>query len=227
MTFSGRWSVSVYWGLTLGLLCAGVVMVVTAPVHPQLGAIQKLLYIHLPVAANTLIFAFTVFVASVAFLGGRSQRWDALAHATAEMTLLNGTILLLTGVVWAKVSWGQWWIWSPRLAISLILWVVYATYLLVRHRLSQSQRAATVGSIYGIVAFLNVPLLYLSVKLLPDIHPATAGLGPGTYGTLLTWFAGITMFSVGATATSFRLFRMDLRDGDLPTGNGHSAGAPA
>jgi heme exporter protein C len=204
-----HWGAKAYWGLTLALLAAGTVMVIGAPVHPEVGTVQKLLYIHLPVAANTLVFAFVVFVASVAFLGGRRGTWDSLAQAAAEVTLLNGTVLLVTGMVWAKVAWGHWWMWSPRLCISLILWVMYGVYLVVRSRVSGGQRRATVGSIYGVVAFLNVPLLYLSVKLLPnDIHPATVGFEAGTYGTLLVWFAGVTFFSAGVMAASYSLSRM-------------------
>lgn len=192
-----------YWGLTILMVAIGLYLVLRTPMHPQLGVIQKLLYIHLPVAINTILGASVVFIASVAYLGGRRRHWDLLAHAAAEVTLLNGTVLLLTGMVWAKVTWGVWWMWSPRLCISLILWLMYGAYLLLRSRVSGAQHRATVGSIYGVVAFLNVPLLYLSVKLIPDIHPPTSGLGPGTYGPLGVWFIALALFSAGAIGASY------------------------
>ena len=197
-----------YWGLTLLILAVGAGLAVAAPIDPVMGPIQKLLYLHLPVAANTFLAALIVCVAGVGFLGGRRKVWDDLGHAAAAVTVLNGTVLLLTGMFWAKVAWGQWWTWSPRLTFSLILWLLYVTYLLLRARISSPQRRAVVSAVYGIVAFLDVPLLYLSVKLMPDVHPTQSGLTPAMYAALWTWFAAMTLLSGGLVASRFLLARM-------------------
>jgi len=191
-----------YWGLTLLVLGVGAVMAIRAPLDPVMGPIQKLIYLHLPVAANTFVAAMMVCVASVGTLWGRRRMWDELARAAANVTLLNGTILLITGVCWAKVAWGVWWTWSPRLTFSLILWSLYAVYLVLRSRIESEQRRTVVCAVYGIVAFLDVPLLYLSAKLLPDVHPTGSGLA-SMYSTLWVWFAGMTLLSVGLIVARF------------------------
>lgn len=201
------WSGYSYWGLTALLLIVGGAMAAAAPLDEVMGPIQKLVYLHLPVAANTFVAALVVCVAGVGYVGGRRQVWDDLAHAAAAVTVLNGTVLLLTGVCWAKVAWGLWWTWSPRLSFSLILWLLYAVYLALRFRIRSPQRRAMVSSVYGIVAFLDVPLLYLSLKLLPDVHPTSSGLTRAMLPTLWVWFAGITMLSLGLMSSRFTLAR--------------------
>lgn len=189
------------------MLAYGAIRVIQAPVDQIAGPVQKLIYLHLPVAANTFLAALVVCVASVGYIGGRRQVWDDLAHAAAAVTILNGTVLLLTGSFWAKVAWGQWWTWSPRLSFSLALWVLYVAYLAIRLRIRSPQKRALVGSVYGIVAFLDVPMLYLSMKLLPDVHPTGTGLTAGMLPTLWIWFVGITLLSCGIIAMRFALGR--------------------
>lgn len=209
-----QWNEYAFGGLTLLLLIAGSVMAICAPIDPEMGPIQKLLYLHLPVAANTFVAALVVCIASVGFIGGRRQFWDDLAHAAAAVTVLNGTVLLLTGVCWAKVAWGVWWTWSPRLSFSLILWLLYAVYLALRFRISSPPRRAIMSAVYGIVAFLDVPLLFLSLKLLPDTHPTESGLTPQMYPTLWVWFIAITLLSGGSIVLRYRLARARVRPGE-------------
>lgn len=210
-----------YWGIALALLLLGIAMAIIEPTHPTQGPIHKLLYLHLPVAINALLASLVVCWASVGHIGSRRQIWDDLSHAGVAVTVLNATVLLLTGMFWAKVAWGEWWIWSPRLTFSLIFWALYVVILLVRSRISSAKRRAAVSSIYGVVAFLDVPLLYLSAKLLPDVHPADTGLTSEMYPTLWVWMAAITMFSIGTIVARFRLARANTGP-DPETGNGHS-----
>lgn len=206
-----RWRVRIavlYWLATGVVLGVGAWLVVRAPIDETMGPIQKLIYLHLPVAINSFVAAVVVFIASVGYLAGRRQTWDDLAHAAAVVTVLNGTVLLLTGMFWGKVAWDQWWTWSPRLTFSLVLWVLYLAYLIMRRRIAGSDRRALVSAVYGVVAFLDVPLLYLSSKLLPDIHPTGAGLTPAMYPALWAWLVGITMVSGGLIAARFALARL-------------------
>lgn len=204
------WLLCSYWALTVALLAIGAFLAVRAPIDETMGPIQKLIYLHLPVAANTFLAAFVVFIASVGYLAGRRQTWDDLAHAAAAVTVINGTVLLLTGMCWGKVAWNLWWTWSPRLTFSLILWLLYVAYLIVRHRIASPERRALVSAVYGVVAFLDVPLLYLSVKLLPDVHPTMSGLTPAMYAALWTWMAAITLFSVGLVTVRFSIGRLPI-----------------
>lgn len=202
------WIAGLYWALTVALLAIGAYLAVRAPIDETMGPIQKLIYLHLPVAVNTFLASLVVCIASVGYLAARRQRWDDLAHAAAAVTVLNGTVLLLTGMCWGKVAWNLWWTWSPRLTFSLILWVLYVAYLIVRRRIESPERRALVSAVYGVVAFLDVPLLYLSAKLLPDVHPTQSGLIPAMYPALWTWMLAITMFTGGLIAARFRLARL-------------------
>ncbi len=215
-----------YWAVTLLLLCVGAVMAYMAPTDASAGPIQKLIYLHLPVAINSLAAALVVGLASVAYMHSRGSRWDDLAQATAAVTVLNATVLLLTGMFWAKVAWGHWWVWSPRLSFSLAFWFLYLVYLVIRRQIRPATRRAAVCALCGVIAFLNVPLLYLSAKLLPDIHPTATGLTSGMYAPLWVWLAGITLLSAGTIAAKFRLAGIDKNDWSAtPGARGAARGA--
>ena len=103
-----------------------------APLDVVLGNIQKIFYIHVPIAAMAFLGFFLVFVFSIIYLVKRSDHWDRLAYASGEVGVVFVSVTLLTGVVWAKPVWGVWWTWEPRLTTTLILWLIYVAYLMVR-----------------------------------------------------------------------------------------------
>ncbi len=143
-----------------------------APIEAVMGLVQKVFYIHLPLAWWSLASFFVVFVASIAYIRTRKTAWDALALAAAEVGLVCGTLMLMTGSIWARHSWGVWWTWDPRLSTALIMWFVYAGYLLLRGLDMPMQRNALIRAVVGIVAFIDVPLVFLSARLWRSIHPA-------------------------------------------------------
>ena len=197
-----------FWILTLALFAATVTMVFTyTPVEKTMGVVQKIFYLHLPVAINTFVAATVVFVASIGYLWERKAWWDDLAAAAGKVTALLCAVVLITGMIWGKSAWGQWWTWSPRLTFSLVLFLLYVVYLMIRPSIESPQRRAVVCAVYGIVAFLDVPLVYLSVKMLPDIHPESIALAPEMKITLLAWFLPVTMFTAGLILARFRLNR--------------------
>ena len=197
-----------YWVVTGVTLAAALAMAVWyAPVEATMGMVQKIFYVHLPSAINTFVACLVVFVASVGFLLKRESWWDDLAAGAAKVAVGLCTVVLLSGMVWAKAAWGTWWTWSPRLTFSLLLWLLYVVYLIVRTAVDSEQRRAVVAAVYGIVAFLDVPLVYLSARLLPDIHPASIGLAPEMKVTLLVWFVPVTLVNVGLIAAAYRAAR--------------------
>jgi len=200
-----------YGTLTLGVLIWGVVRAFGGDAAPTAG--QTLILLHLPAACNALLGALVVCVASVAYLGRRRPRWDHLGHAAAEVTVLNASVLLISGMCWAKVVWGTWWLWSPRLSFSLILWGLYVLYLVMRSGIRSPERRAMLAAGYGAIAFLDVPLLYLAVNLLPDIHPTTGAATKSAGGLLAVWMTGVTLLSVGLIITEWRALRR-LERGD-------------
>lgn len=200
--------IALYWGLT-GSLFAGTVLMLAfyTPTESTMGPVQKIFYLHLPVAINTFVAAFIVFLASAGYLWQRTMWLDDLAAAASKVTVLFCAIVLLTGVFWGKAAWGSWWTWSPRLTFSLVLFLLYVVHLMIRPAIESPQRRAVVSAVYGVAAFLDVPLVYFSVKLMPDIHPSSIQLESAMKWTLLAWFAPVTLLMFGLIAARYRLHR--------------------
>jgi heme exporter protein C len=184
------------WIASLGLLALGVGMGLWyAPVDEAMGWPQKLVYVHVPSAAVAILAAVSGFVGSVAHLWTRSRWSDELVRSSARVVVMCSLLVLLTGMAWGKSAWGYWWTWSPRLTFTLILCVVYAGLLGMRRVVRPWSRRATASAVYGVVAFVDVPLVYLSVRLMPDVHPSSIPMTPEMKLTLVPWFA---FFAAGA-----------------------------
>jgi heme exporter protein C len=150
-----------------------------APREKVMGDIQRIFYFHAS-AGLVCFFAFLVtFVASIAYLITRRRVWDTIGHASAEAGLLMCTIVLLTGPLWARPVWGTYWTWEARLTTTLILWLMYAAYLLVRRYTDDPDQQARFAAVVGIVAFLDVPIVYWSVKLWRGHHPLVLKVSGG------------------------------------------------
>ncbi len=210
-----------YWLVTLALFAFAIAVVFAwTPIEATMGPVQKIFYLHLPIAINTFLACLVTFIASVGYLWQRRQFWDDLAVSSAKVAVLLCSIVLLTGMIWGHSAWGRWWTWSPRLTFSLVLWLLYVAYLVIRPSIESRERRALVSAVYGIVAFLDVPLVYLSVKLMPDIHPTSIQLAPEMKLTLLLCFVSVTLLTVGLIAARYRLHRIESAVGaglDLPT----------
>lgn len=197
-----------FWLLTAALFAGSMVMLLAfTPVEKTMGPVQKIFYLHLPVAINTFAAALVVFIASVGYLWQRRMWWDDLAAAAGKVTVLFCAIVLITGMIWGRSAWGVWWTWSPRLTFSLILFLLYVVYLMIRPSVESPQRRAAISAVYGIAAFIDVPLVYLSVKMMPDIHPSSIALEPAMKLTLAAWFVPVTLTMAGLLAARFRLNR--------------------
>jgi len=210
-----------YWLATTSLFVAAVVMIFAwTPTEMTMGTVQKIFYLHLPVAINTFLACLVTFIASIGYLWQRRQVWDDLAASSAKVAVLLCSVVLLTGMIWGHSAWGRWWTWSPRLTFSLVLWLLYVAYVVIRPSIESRQRRAMVSAVYGVVAFLDVPLVYLSVKLMPDIHPSSISLAPEMKLTLLFCFVPVTMLTVGLIAARYRLHRAEtfsMQQADTPT----------
>jgi heme exporter protein C len=195
-----------YWIITI-LSFASAIMVVLfyVPTEATMGHIQKIFYLHLPSAICTFLACLITFVASIGYLIQRKSVWDDLASAAARVAVQLCTVVLLTGMIWGRSAWGQWWTWSPRLTFVLVLWLLYVVYLVVRISVESSQRRAVISAVYGILAFLDVPLVYLSVHLMPDIHPTSISLISPMKLTLGIWFIPVMLLTAGLIVFRFRL----------------------
>ncbi|HEY8450503.1 MAG TPA: cytochrome c biogenesis protein CcsA [Bacillota bacterium] len=148
-----------------------------APTEAFMGDVQRIMYVHVASAETAYLALFFVFAASIAYLRSRRPHWDALAVAGAEVGVLFTTATLATGSIWARQVWGWWWTWDPRLTTTLVLWMLYVVYLLVRRGIDDPDRRARFAAVLGILAFADVPIVHLSVTWWRSIHPPS--IAPG------------------------------------------------
>ena len=164
------------WTRALSLLAfvlAFVLLAVGAPVDARQGAIQKILYVHVP-AAFSAYAGFTVTaVASALYLWRNDERYDRVALSAAEVGVVFCTLNILSGPIWARGTWGHWWAWDPRLTVTLLQWFIYLAYLLLRSFTEGSERTARFAAVYGIAGLLVIPLNYFAIDLAGgrSIHP--------------------------------------------------------
>ncbi len=147
-----------YWGLFV------------TPPDRMMGDVYRILYVHVPAAWVTMVLFLTSFVGSLVYLIRRRERWDRLAHCAAELGVVFNGLALLLGSLWGKPVWGVWWTWDPRLTTTALLFVMYAGYLILRHLIMDPERRAKVAASVGLLIFLNVPIVYLSVKWWRSLH---------------------------------------------------------
>jgi len=163
-------------------------VVASAPLEQTMGLVQKIFYFHVPSAMLLFVSAFVCGIASAIFLFRRSAAADRVALAAGELVVLFGLIVLVTGPIWARKAWGVWWEWDARLTSSLLLWMIFVAYLMVRRFGGPgSEKLAGAMALFGMA---NVPFVYVSVNYWRTLHPKTSvvmTLAPGMRGPF--WFS--------------------------------------
>ena len=163
--------------MAVGIIAAALMavslymMFMVAPTDAVLGNVQRVFYIHVPIALMSFLAFFLVFVGSLMYLLKRNSRWDSLALSAGEVGVVFVSLALITGVIWAKPVWNVWWTWEPRLTTTLVLWLIYVGYLMVRAYAPNRPKAATYAAVVGIIGFIDVPIVYYSVQWWRSIHP--------------------------------------------------------
>lgn len=185
-----------------------------APVEKTMQLTQKIFYLHLPLAWWALFSFFIVFAASAAYLYTRKTRWEHLADSAAEIGVVLTTLTLVTGSIWAKAAWWRWWIWDHRLTTALIMWFVYAAYLVLRGLDMPRQRRAAVKAALGIIAFLDVPLVFFATRLWQSNHPvgimsSRDGLENEMRLTIFACLAAFGLFWAALLLLRTRMARME------------------
>jgi heme exporter protein C len=143
-----------------------------APTEREMGDVQRIFYFHTPSAWVALGPAFTiVFITSILYLVKKDLKYDRVAAASAEIGVMFTTIVLLTGPLWAKPIWGAYWTWDPRLTTTLVLWFIYIAYLMLRSASASGHKRARLCAVFGIVGWLDVPIVFMSIRWWRTIHP--------------------------------------------------------
>jgi heme exporter protein C len=176
------------------------------------GIVQKIFYIHVA-SAFTMYAGFLIsFVAALMHLANRRTVWDEIGVSAVEVGFLFATIVVITGPIWAKPTWGAWWTWDPRLTTTLLVWLLYAGYLVLRGYLRESPRKGTISAVVAVIAALDIPLVHFSVRIWRGMHPTViTGKGGGIpfpmkLTLLATFFATLCLFALFFTLR-FRLER--------------------
>ena len=169
--------------LLAGSLLAVVGVVVRAllytPADAALGPVQRLFYVHVPSAILGMYVACTVMaIAGGLYLWLKDARLDRIAEASAEVGFVFLTVVLVTGSIWGKASWGTYWAWEPRLTSALFLWFVVLSYLVLRDALENPETKARLSAVLGVLALLLVPFIHMTVYLFRGLHPEPIVLKP-------------------------------------------------
>jgi heme exporter protein C len=185
-------------GWLLLVLAAGYVWtVVQAPIDSVQGVIQKILYVHPPLAYGAYLGFVMTAIGGIVYLAQEREEWDRFAIASAEVGILFCTLMMVTGPIWGKGTWGRWWTWDPRLTVTLLLWFVYLAYLVLRSFAGPGARTARFAAVYGIVGVLLIPLNYYVIEIFDDrsLHPDNLESGSLGEGMGLPFLMGnLTLF---------------------------------
>lgn len=173
-----------------GLVCAALgfaawMIFEFAPEEVSMGPVQRIVYVHVAVAWCALANCIAMGCAAGVYLVRRDMAWDSRSQACAEVGWLCTTLTLATGSLWAHEAWNTWWTWEPRLTASLILWLVYAAYFLIRSSLDDPDRRARIGAAVAVIALADVPMVIMATRWFRGIHPVSPEMEPRMRAALL------------------------------------------
>lgn len=173
------------WVGLIGFVASQAMALLFTPPEVGMGHLQKIMSVHLPVVWSAFVAYFVVFVSGLVYLWRRTERADLLAASAAEVgTLLMGMTLMI-GSIWARPTWGEWWTWDPRLTTSAILFILFVGYLSLRSFTEDADRRARWSAAIGILGFINVGVVYMSVRWWRSIHQIQST--PEVVDTVYVW----------------------------------------
>lgn len=186
-----------------------------APTEAVMGEVQRIFYFHLASAWTGLLSFFFVFVGSALYLWNKKPKYDYFAHSAVELGILYLSIVLITGPIWAKPVWGAWWTWDPRLTSTFVLWLIFVAYLLLRTSLKDHPALRTYASVYGIIGFIDVPIVWMSIRWWRTIHPKVItqqqiALDPRMWNAVLVCF--VTMIVLYIVLVRLRMGSLQIEE---------------
>jgi heme exporter protein C len=206
-----RYETAAIGAVALMLLAAGVIFFY-APTDALQGPVQRIFYLHVSSAIAAFASFTVVLVGSVVYLWRESLAADRLARAGALVGVVFTTVTLVMGMLWAKPTWGVYWTWDARLTSTLVLWIVYAGYLLVRRMAEPGRQEARFAAVVGVFGFVDVPVVYFSVTWWRTFHPGpvivTDALPPEMLGTFLFTMACTLVLAATMIAVRYRIETM-------------------
>ncbi len=186
------------------------------PVERQMGPVQKIFYFHVPSAWVAFLAFLVVFVASIMYLKTKLERYDIIAGSSAQVGVVFTTIVLITGPIWGRASWGTWWTWDPRLTTTLILWFIYLAYLIIRNTAKGNEKHLRLAAVFGILGFVDVPIVFMAVRWWRTIHPVVfeankIGLPPSMLSTLMVCLLTFSLLYLLLLFKSMTIEQIELK----------------
>lgn len=198
-------------GLSLCLLALLYgILVLGAPQDATQGVIQKILYVHVPCALAAYLGFGVTAGAGALYLWRNDARFDRIALGGAEVGVLFCSLMLVSGPIWARGTWGHWWTWDPRLTVTLLLWFIYLAYLLLRSFTEGSERGARFAAVYGVVGVFVIPLNYFAIDLFGGAAMHPANLERSSLGAGMGWPFAVSLLTALAAFAHLLLLRIDL-----------------
>lgn len=200
--------------VSIALIAVGSVLgLAVLPADALQGEVQRLLYVHVPVAWVMMLAFFVVFLMSILYLVQRRLKWDLLAVSAAELGVLAAVLTLILGTLWGRPTWGIWWAWDPRVTTTALLVPIYTGYLVVRSMTEDPDRRARWAAVIGLIAFVQVPIVYLSVFWWRSLHqpPSSPQSMWSAYGlVMLLGFVAYTLAFAYLWLRRYRLAATEL-----------------
>ena len=174
MDSAARWTARLEIIAPLTLLACGLWVFVFAPTETEQGFVQKIMYIHVPSVIVTYLAFFVTFAFGIAYLWKRLLVFDRIAKVSAEIGLIFCAMVLLSGAIWGRPTWGTYWVWDARLTTTLLLFLIFLGYFLMRLSVQDREKEARFASVLGIIGFLDIPIVHKSVEWWRTLHqPST------------------------------------------------------
>lgn len=161
------------WISLAGFLALGVLIFGFTPDDALMGFSQKIMYLHLPSIWVAYLSFFIVFYCSIAYLWKRSEGFDRVARAGGEIGLIFCGLAIITGAIWGRPTWGTYWVWDARLTTTLLLFMIFAGYVVLRAFTDPGEKQARLAAVIGVIGFLDIPLIHLSVQWWRTLHQPT------------------------------------------------------
>jgi heme exporter protein C len=197
--------------LTAALLSYGLYeALVVAPTDQLQGDVYRIIYYHVPSAWTAFVLFFGNFVASIVYLIWRNPKADMVALVMAEVGVVFCTVVLVTGPIWARPVWGIWWTWDLRLTLTLVMWLIYVSYLMLR-RFSSSAQTPVMAAVLAVFGALDMPLVYFSIWFFRTQHPQPVIGGGGSIDPemLRVWMINWAAFLCFAALVCWSRYRLE------------------
>jgi heme exporter protein C len=178
---------------------------------------QRIIYFHIATAWVGFLAFFVTFVGGIGYLRTGGRKWDIVALSSAEIGTVFMLGVLISGSIWAKPAWGVWWVWDERLTISLIQFLVYVGYLMLRSAVEDPARRARFGAVYGIVAFISVPINFIAIRMWRTQHPLMFGSEEGglSPNMMFAFFFCLLTFTVWYVTLMWHRIRLERARDDV------------